>query len=108
MNSYLIPSNTKKGSLILGIFRPVDLIIFGTGVMVTVILLATVTPSSLLKTIIVLAPALITGFLVVPIPYYHNMLNVISELIAFLTNRQRFYWKGWCVMDEKEDKASER
>ena len=40
MDNYLIPANTKRGQLILGIFRPFDLWLFGGGVLVTVILLA--------------------------------------------------------------------
>ena len=38
--NYLIPANTKRGQLILGIFRPFDLWLFGGGCLVTVILLA--------------------------------------------------------------------
>ena len=37
--NYLIPANTKKSKLILGFFTPVDLIIFGVGVSVTIIML---------------------------------------------------------------------
>ena len=36
--SYLIPSNTKKGQLLLSLFTPLDLAIFGTGLFVTIIL----------------------------------------------------------------------
>ncbi len=106
MNNYLIPANTKKGNLILGLFRPFDLILFGTGVLITVVFLALVTLTSTLMTIIILSPALITGFLVTPIPYYHNMLNVITELFEFLTNRQKYVWKGWCVTNGEEDTKS--
>ena len=103
MNNYLIPADTKKGSLIMGLFRPFDLILFGVGIFITLILLMALDLSSTLIAFIALSPALITGFLVMPIPYYHNMLTVITELFAFLTNRQRFYWKGWCITDEREE-----
>ena len=36
---YLIPANTKKGQLIFGIFTTVDLMLFGTGVGISIILL---------------------------------------------------------------------
>ena len=52
--------------------------------------------------ILVLAPALITAFLVMPVPYYHNMLNIIVELYEYLTNRQTYRWKGWCWRDGKK------
>lgn len=103
--NYLIPANTKKGQLILGIFRPIDLIIFGVGVLITVTFMTILPLSSTLVTIIVLLPALVTGFLVIPIPYYHNMLIVISELIEFYTTQRNYKWKGWCVEHEKRKKS---
>lgn len=105
---YLIPANTKKGQLILGIFRPMDLIIFGTGVLITVIFMALLPLSSTLVTIIIMLPALVTGFLIIPVPYYHNMLNVIAELIGFFTNQRNYKWKGWCVAREKEFKSIQK
>lgn len=93
---YLIPANTKRGQLILGIFRPFDLWLFGGGVLVTIILLAFLPLTELWVTILVLSPALITGFLVMPVPYYHNMLNIIIEMYEFFVNRQTYRWKGWC------------
>lgn len=104
--NYLIPANTKKGNLILGLFRPFDLMLFGTGVLITVIFLAVMPLSSTAVTILILSPALVTGFLVTPIPYYHNMLNVITELIEFITSRQRYVWKGWCVERGEENTKS--
>ena len=104
--NYLIPANTKRGSLILGLFRPFDLILFGTGVLITVIFLALFPLSSTLVTVLVLLPALITGFLVIPIPYYHNMLNVLTELFEFLTSRQKYIWKGWCVEYGEEETST--
>ncbi len=97
--NYLIPANTKRGQLILGLFRPFDLILFGCGILVTIILLAVMPLSSTIVTIFILSPAIITGFLVMPVPYYHNMLNIIIEMYEFLTNRQTYRWKGWCYKD---------
>lgn len=100
-NDYLIPANTKRGQLILGVFRPFDLWLFGGGVLVTVILLAFLPLTSTFVTILILSPALITAFLVMPVPYYHNMLNVIVEAYQFYTNRQTYRWKGWCYKSGK-------
>lgn len=93
---YLIPANTKRGQLILGWFRPFDLALFGCGVLVTLLMLAFLPLESLAVTVLALSPAIITGFLVIPVPYYHNMLNIIVEMYEFLTNRQTYRWKGWC------------
>ena len=39
-DQYLIPANTKRGKLILGWFRPFDLALVSTGILITMILLA--------------------------------------------------------------------
>ena len=101
-NNYLIPANTKKGRLILGIFRPFDLALFGSGLLITIVLLAFLPLNSTFVTILILSPALITAFLVMPVPYYHNMLTVLTELYEFLTNRQTYRWKGWCWKSGKD------
>ena len=98
-NQYLIPANTKRGQLILGWFRPFDLALFGSGIFITIIMLAFLKFSDTWTIIIGLAPALITGFLVMPVPYYHNMLTIIVEAYEFATNRRKYRWKGWCYRD---------
>lgn len=102
--NYLIPANTKKGQLILGLFRPFDLMLFGSGVLISILLLSFLPLGDVWITILALAPGLITGFLVLPVPYYHNMLNIIVELYEFITNRQTYKWKGWCWRDGKKVK----
>lgn len=98
-HQYLIPANTKRGKLILGWFRPFDLLLLACGVLVTLVLLAFANVTDTVMIILMLSPAVITGFLVMPVPYYHNMLNIIVELYEFLTNRQTYRWKGWCYRD---------
>lgn len=101
-NNYLIPANSKKSMQIFGIFNKYDLILFGSGLVVTLILLFIMDIDKLLYAILALSPALITGFLVLPIPNYHNMLTVILEAIRFITSRRNFIWKGWCFNHEEE------
>ena len=48
----MIPSNTKQGQLIFGIFRPFDLILLSSGVAVTLILLLLIPLTSIPATII--------------------------------------------------------
>lgn len=104
MNNYLIPANTKKGQLILGIFRKFDLILFLSGVLITIIMLAIMPLSSMWTTVLILLPAAVCGFLVMPIPYYHNMLVVITELYDYLTTNQKYEWKGWCYKNGKKSR----
>ena len=96
---YLIPANSKKSILIFGVFTTYDLILFGTGAGITILLLLLINPTSLLGAVIDLAPAVVTGFLVLPIPHYHNIRTVIKDVYRFYTTRQRFIWKGGGVAE---------
>ena len=101
-NQFLIPANAKKSMLIFGLFNTLDLIIFGCGVGLSLLLLLLLPIEELTFAIIALAPGLITGFLVFPIPNYHNTLTFLISLYTFLTTRQKFIWKGWCASRENE------
>ena len=103
-NQYLIPANSKKSKLILSIFTPLDLGILITGVLTTFILLLTIKSNAFLTTVLLLIPALVAVFLILPIPYYHNMRIFIKNIYSFFTNRRRYYWKGWCARNEQRDK----
>ena len=100
MNTYLIPANSKNGTLIFGVFRPVDLIIFASGIVVSFFLLLIVSPGTIGTTIICLAPVGICSLLVIPVPNYHNILVVLTELILFFYQRRNYKWEGWCYKDE--------
>lgn len=103
MNSnYLIPANSKKSMLILGFFTTLDLIVFGIGVTVTMIMLMVIRTSSIAYLILILLPALISAFLVMPVPHYHNMMQLLINIFTFFTNRRRYYWKGWSYKDGNE------
>lgn len=97
---FLIPANSKKSMLIFGVFDTFDLILFGSGLGISILLLLIISPNSLLGAIVDIAPALITGFLVMPIPNYHNTRVLLTEVYSFYTRREKFIWKGWCVKDE--------
>lgn len=103
--NYLIPANSKKSQLYFGLFSLFDLILFGSGIGVSLILLMALPVEQLKWAIVALIPGLVTGFLVFPIPNYHNVLTVIKNVFVFFTTRQDFVWKGWCVTsEESEDK----
>lgn len=103
MNNFLIPANSKKSQLILGYFTLVDIILFAFGCGLTVLLLMIVQNANVGQMIIILLPALITGFLVTPVMHYHNVLQFITNVCSFIFNPRRYYWKGWCVRDEFKD-----
>ncbi len=74
--------NNKK--LIFGIFRPIDLVIFISGVCATTILLIifmSLENSNSIMTIISLLPAIICTLLVMPLKKNHNVLSAICHFI---------------------------
>lgn len=106
MNGYLVPANAKKGTLIFNIFRPIDLIMFGTGALVSLLLLVMVDSNDSVLVLISCLPVAITGLLVVPIPNYHNVLCAIQSIYRFFIERRNYKWRGWCFYEKfgKEDK----
>ena len=98
--NYLIPANAKKGTLIFGLFTKFDLILFGSGVVLSVLLLLIIAPTTFNLSLICLIQLLVTGFLVVPIPNYHNILTLIREIIDFFYGRRNYKWEGWCYKNE--------
>ena len=105
MNGYLVPANTKKSLLIMGVLRPIDAIILGVGVGISVILLMILGNAGTLLLVLACIPMLISLILVLPIPNYHNTLVAIQSIIRYYNERRNYIWKGWCVYDEfKDDK----
>lgn len=108
MHNYLIPANSKKSMLILGFFTMWDLIIFGFGLGISVLMLVLIKTESLGIMMLILSPALITAFLVMPVAHYHNVMTLIGNIYRFYTDRRMYYWKGWCVCDDPERRSSRR
>lgn len=104
MNNFLIPANTKKSMLIFGLFTTFDLILFGAGVGLTLLLLLILPVEQITIAIISLLPALITGFLVMPVPNYYNMRTLIMSVVGFYMNQRKFKWKGWCFPHGEDKK----
>ena len=100
-NQYLIPANSKKSMLILSFFNTTDLIIFGSGCVLTFILLMTINRNTMSSAVIILLPALITGILVLPVPNHHNVRTFIKNVYHYFANRRTYYWRGWCMRDGK-------
>ena len=71
--------------------------IFGVGCSITLVMLFVFQSMDLQTAILVLLPALISGFLVIPVPNYHNVMQLLTNIFMFLMNRKRYYWQGWCI-----------
>lgn len=103
-NQFLIPANTKRGKLIASIFRPIDLGIFLTGVILTFSILLILNTLKITGwwNILAIFPGLIAVGLVIPIPNYHNVMVCIGEIINFYSNNRNYKWRGWCAVYEFE------
>ena len=101
---YLIPANSKKSMMIFGLFYPFDLILFSIGIGLSIILVISLPMATLKMSLIAISPGCITGFLVFPLPNYHNVLTFLKCMFIFFTLNQKFKWKGWCYLDGKEEK----
>ena len=100
MNGYLIPANAKKGTLILNVFRPIDAIIFGVGAFVSLLLLVIVNSTNTIGVLISIMPVAITGFLVIPVPNYHNVMCAIQSIIRYFSGIRNYKWRGWCFYEK--------
>ena len=103
-NNYMIPANSKKGQLIFNIFRTIDLVLVVIGAVLTGLLMIIFNGhDSLAMIFIKLLPLGVCVLLVIPIPYYHNVLVFLTEAYTFISTRSKFQWKGWCVKSEFAD-----
>ena len=102
MNGYLVPANSKKGTLILNMFRPLDLIMFCIGAGVSLFLIMIVPSDKTIAILISCLPVGITGLLVVPIPNYHNVLCAIQSIFRFFSEKIKgdYKWRGWCFYEK--------
>ena len=102
--TFLVPANSKRSALIFGFFKPIDLIIFGVGTGLSLILLMIFPVTELWAVIVTLIPIVTAGFLVFPIPNYINTRIFLKELYNFyFKNRRKYIWRGWCYQYEQSD-----
>lgn len=95
---YIIPANSKKSQLIFNVFRPIDLFgILLPGALLTVVFLFVFPGDSISAIVIKLAPVSLALFLVMPIPFYHNVLVYLREVYIYFSSQRRYYWRGWCA-----------
>lgn len=99
---YLVPANSKKSQLILGFFTVPDLIVASIGATCTILMLLVAKDAGLGKLLLAALPLCIGAFLVFPVPHYHNIMQLIANIIYFIFGRRKYYWKGWCVKDDEE------
>ena len=104
MNQYLIPANSKRSMLILGLFTPVDLIIIGVGGGITAMLMIIISASTLKDVLTILTPLLISAVMVLPVPNHRNIWQLTANIYNYFSKRRTYYWRGWCFTNGEESK----
>jgi hypothetical protein len=102
MNQYLIPANSKRSMLILGLFTPIDVAIVGVGGLLTLILLFAMSASTLKDVITILTPLLISAVMVLPVPNHRNIWQLTANIYNYFSKRRTYYWRGWCFTNGEE------
>lgn len=102
-DQYLIPANSKRSMLIFGFFEPIDLIIFGTGALITTVLLFTIGTNTIKEMFGILLPLIISTIMVAPIPNHRNVWKFTANLYKYFSNQKDYKWRGWCVIDERKE-----
>ena len=105
-NNYLIPANSKKSQLILGVFNMVDLTVFLIGLGITVFLLLVIKSDDIGVMLLLASPALVASFLIAPVPNYHNVMCALLSIYNFHMERRHYIWKGWCFYERYDEKSS--
>jgi hypothetical protein len=106
-NQYMIPANTKRSMLLFGLFEPIDMIIFGVGVVATLMLMFIVGTSTPMEIGIDLAPLLITVAMVAPVPNHRNVWTFTVNIYTYYANQRKYRWRGWCML-HGEDESNEK
>ncbi len=97
-NIFIIPANSKKSQLILSYFTLFDLIIFACGVGFSLILLLTFKNPPFYGMVLMILPALISAFLILPLPpHYHNVMTFIGNFNRYIVSTKKYHWRGWCA-----------
>lgn len=108
MNQFLIPANSKRSMLILGLFTPVDMIIVAIGGAITLVLLMVINAETLQDIGIILTPLLISAAMVSPVPNHRNVWNLTANIYGYFSKRRTYYWKGWCMTHVEEETTNEK
>ena len=104
MNGYLIPANSKKSLLIMGMFKPSDLWILGIGICISLVLMFGIEGDTVGILVIKLLPIATAVTMVLPIPYYHNVITYLLEVVAYVQSVKEYKWRGWCAYHEFGDR----
>ena len=103
-DNYLIPANTKRSMLIFGLFKPIDLAIFGVGLLITGILMIILGTDTMGLVVLDLMPLLIGTAMVAPVPNHRNFWTFSVNVYTYYANQRKYRWRGWCMLHGEDEK----
>lgn len=105
--NFIAPKNFKRGRLIGNKYRPIDLVIAIGLITFSVVFVLTYAlggGTNLIVIMILLMPCLFSALILVPLDFYHNVIQRLFLWISFITGRKEWKWQGiYHYMDVKQD-----
>lgn len=95
--NHIAPKNFKRGRLIGNKYRPIDLIIsfcFITISIVAILSYALNGGTNLIVIMILLIPCLFAALILVPLDFYHNVIQRIFLWLIYITGKRDWKWQG--------------
>ena len=110
---FTMPSNFKRGKLIVGSYRISDLAILGSGLIIAVFgfLISIFTLKGIAMAIgivLFMSIGFLSWFLTIPFPAYHNMLGWMMEMYDFLLSQKMYPFEGVIYYDEEKDESERK
>ena len=98
IHTFRTPKNFKKGKLIAGQYRTIDLMILIMGVVMTIagllIYLGLFEGKSMIITVLLIIPAAAGFALTLPFGIYHNMMEYLILKYKNATSIKTYIWEG--------------
>lgn len=95
--NHIAPKNFKRGRLIANKYRLIDLIIafllISTSV-ITVLTYVLNNGTNLVVILIMLIPCLFAALILIPLDFYHNIIQRIFLWFLYLTSKKQWKWQG--------------
>ena len=95
--NFVAPKNFKRGRLIANKYRPIDLVIsfsLITTSVVSILIYALSGGINMIVIMIFLIPNFFAALILIPLTFYHNVVQRIFLWILYVTSRNDWKWQG--------------
>lgn len=100
-----MPKNFKRGQFYFNSFRAIDLIIGITGTVLSLILILIYLlgfngRNVWMILLLLLFPGLVCVILVIPMPNYHNVMELLKIWVNWTRKKRKYVWRGIVKYDD--------